>query len=185
MRLLVLSIFVVFLYSFVAIAEDKEIDAVSSYEENGDPKLAKELIKKLEGVYKKRFNNGTIDGDKFVSENVLEFVRVSDSAAYIKTKLEFYNGHQCFIFGVAEYKKIGGFVLKTPASYECKLTISVKGDKLVLSDPNGICREHSCGARGGYNGEFTLSSKRKIRYMPKILKSNDYNTALQEYKKSH
>ncbi len=161
-------------------------ETVDSYKKNGDAKSGKELIKKLEGVYKKRFNNGFIDGTKTVDEDVLEFVRISDTAVYIKTKLYFYNGHQCFIYGVAEYKKIGGFVLQTPEFSECKLTIFLKGDNLSLSDPDGVCREHSCGARGGYNNtEFPLKNKRKISYIPMLLKSEDYNKSLQEYKKSH
>ena len=44
---------------------------------------------------------------------------------------------------------------------------------------------NACGARGRWDGEeFLLKQKRKIRYMPLILKSNDYKNSLEEYNKT-
>ena len=59
-------------------------------------------IDALAGVYKRTFENGNIDGGKYQSENILEIVKVSPSAAYVRTHLEFFNGHVCNIWGVAK-----------------------------------------------------------------------------------
>ena len=59
-------------------------------------------IDALAGDYKKTFPNGTIDGNKYQSEDILEIVKVSPTAAYVRTHLEFFNGHVCNIWGVAK-----------------------------------------------------------------------------------
>ncbi|MFN8390234.1 MAG: hypothetical protein U0136_08100 [Bdellovibrionota bacterium] len=160
---------------------------VQSYGQPGDRSEAKILLKQLGGVYKRRFKNGTIDGNSYQSEDVFEIVPVSDDAAYIKLHFEFYNGHTCSLAGIVEYKKVGGFVFQDPdAENSCLLTISLKNKSVVLDDPNGSCKEKSCGARGGYQGEdFKLSERRDIRYMPVILKSVDYQAALKRYNERH
>ena len=56
-------------------------------------------IDALAGVYKRTFESGNIDGGKYQSENILEIVKVSPSAAYVRTHLEFFNGHVCNIWG--------------------------------------------------------------------------------------
>ena len=59
-------------------------------------------IDTLAGVYKTQFKNGNIDGGKYDSEDILEIVKVSPTAAYVRTHLEFFNGHVCNIQGVAD-----------------------------------------------------------------------------------
>ncbi|NDF12109.1 MAG: hypothetical protein EB060_04770 [Proteobacteria bacterium] len=165
-------------------AQSQKMNA--EYGPDGDVKEAKSLIEKMEGVYKKRFKNGTIDGGEYPSEDIFEFVRIADSAAYIKMSLEFFNGHGCGISGVAEYKKVGGFVFQDPAKENsCLLTIKLDGDKISFEDPENNCSKF-CGARGSFNAKsFTLKQKRAIRYMPIILKSEDYQNALKQYKERH
>ena len=47
------------------------------------------------GVYKYRFPNALVDGTNYTSEDILEVVKVSPTAAYVKASLQFYNGHIC------------------------------------------------------------------------------------------
>jgi hypothetical protein len=148
----------------------------------GSPEEARAAIQKLEGVYKNRFQNSDIDGNKYQSENVFEFVHVSDVAAYIKVHLQFFNGHSCSISGIAEYKQSGELIFQDPdIENSCALSISQNKEQIKFEDRGGNCHKF-CGARGGLGGVvFNLNQKRKIRYMPTILKSNDYQTAISSY----
>lgn len=164
--------------------------AAAAYETPGDPVQAKKLLKTMAGVYKMRFQNGDVTGRKFQSENVFEFVPVSNDAAYVKAQLNFFNGHECNIAGIAEYKKVGGFVFQdvegVPKEERCLWTIRLIGSSIYFNDSTGHCQKF-CGSRGGLNGGkwFSLNQKRPIRYMPLILCSEEYQTALREYKARH
>jgi len=155
-----------------------------SYGESGDPARAKEQLAKMAGVYKRRFKNADISGKAYDSEDVFEFVPVGASAAYLKMHLEFFNGHVCDIAGVAEYKKVGGFVFQDDDDPQepCLLTVRLTGDAIDFADPTGSCRKF-CGARGGFSQGFELSRRRTIRYMPIILKSDEYIKAMEAYEK--
>lgn len=62
------------------------------------------------------------------------------------------------------------------------LTIRATDQELSFEDPDGMCRETMCGARGAFEGEkFALKARRKIRYMPRILASSEYKTAVEEF----
>ncbi len=156
------------------------------YENPGSESESAALIDTISGVYKRRFANALVDGSSYESEDVLEIVRVADNAIYFKTRLEFYNGHACSLFGIAEYRAVGGFVyVDSGNSVEgepCRLTLYKKGDRIGLRDPGSVCRQTSCGARGAYSDtEFTLSDRRAIRYMKTILASKDYKSSLAGY----
>ncbi len=56
----------------------------------------------MAGVYKTKFKNGLVGGESYVSENILEIVPVRGRAVYFRIHLEFYNGHECAISGIAE-----------------------------------------------------------------------------------
>ena len=76
----------------------------SLYASAADP-AADKLIGDIEGVYKHRFPNGAINpgkpDDKYESEDVVEIVRYDTSRIYVRAELQFYNGHQCSISGIA------------------------------------------------------------------------------------
>ena len=62
------------------------------------------------------------------------------------------------------------------------LSVSVTPSKLVLDDKDLICRQASCGVRGGYNGiEVQRRMRRPIRYLKLIRESSDFNEALREH----
>lgn len=56
----------------------------------------------LAGRYSKHFQNGFIDGSKYWSDDVVEIVPVDATHAYVRADLQFYNGHQCSIAGIAK-----------------------------------------------------------------------------------
>lgn len=138
------------------------------------------------GVWRHRFANGLVSGETYTSENVLEVVPVAPDAAYVRLRLEFYNGHQCAIAGVARATP-AGLVYTTPTDAGvCRLTLApARGGIRLYEDENGACRQETCGARGGYGyrsgdpaPEFTGASRRPIRYMPRLLASPEYKAAL-------
>ncbi|MGZ3410699.1 MAG: hypothetical protein ACXWJT_05290 [Xanthobacteraceae bacterium] len=141
-------------------------------------------IDSFAGVYRKTFANGNIDGGKYQSEDILEIVKVSPSTAYIRTHLEFFNGHVCNIWGVA---KIEGdaLVYRGPSNIEgkpCVLSVKTVGGKVTLFDEHDACTVGTCGNRGMYTGEkFDLKTRRAIRYMDVLTKSEQYTDAVKEY----
>jgi hypothetical protein len=141
-------------------------------------------LDRLAGVYRKDFPNGTVDGEKYQSENVLEIVPHSPTSAYFRTHLEFFNGHSCDIWGVADVHD-GALVYDGPPNMEgqpCRLHLSVANGKLALADPDGACRADTCGARGGYDGiAFDLTARRPIRYMQKLLASSEFAEAVKQH----
>ena len=139
-------------------------------------------IDDLAGVYKDRFQNGTVDGTKYTSENILEIVKVSPAEAYVRAHLEFYNGHLCAISGVARQE--GDVLVYRPHQdygEQCALGLRVSDGKLVFSDPDGNCHALYCGARGSFQGiGFALKSRRPIGYMQRLLNSREYAAAMAE-----
>jgi len=141
-------------------------------------------IDKLAGVYKKTFKNALVSGEKYQSENILEIVKVSPKAAYIRTHLEFSNGHLCDIWGLA---KLEGDALvyrgKTNSQdKQCVLSVKAADGKVAFEDKEGACALSTCGARGMYNGiSFELNRRRTIRYMKTLLNSDQYKESINEF----
>jgi hypothetical protein len=141
-------------------------------------------IDTLAGVYKKTFPNGTIDGNKYQSEDILEIVKVSPTTAYVRTHLEFFNGHVCNIWGVA---KLEGDALvyhgeTNQQGKPCLLSVRVQAGKVTLDDKDGACAIGTCGNRGMYNGTaFELKKRRAIRYMDVLVNSDQYKDAIDEH----
>ena len=141
-------------------------------------------IDKIAGVYKKTFKNGNIDGGKYQSEDILEIVKVTPAAAYVRTHLEFFNGHVCDIWGVANVERTalvyrGGTNVQ---GKKCVLSVKTAGGKVALDDLEGACAIGTCGNRGMYNGTaFDLKARRPIRYMDVLMKSDQYKDSIDEH----
>jgi hypothetical protein len=143
------------------------------------------------GVYKRRFENGLVDGTKYQSEDVLEIVPVDSDHFYLRMALAFPNGHSCSFHGIANPEG-GRLVYRGPYDSvrkgACELTVSREKDEegrdaVVLADRGEIplCRLQTCGARGGYTGvSWPISSRRTIRYMDIVKRSWQYADALKE-----
>lgn len=149
------------------------------------------LIEELHGVYKFRFKNGLVTGESYQSEDIVEIVPFDDSHIYIRAHLEFANGHQCSIWGIAGYED-GTFVYREPENTSimtpsCTLKISATKEKLILTDVDSAtghstCSSH-CGARGSFfNYSIARSSKRKIRYLERLKASSQYLEAVDTFR---
>jgi hypothetical protein len=140
-------------------------------------------IDTLAGVYKKTFQNGNIDGGKYQSEDILEIVKVSPTAAYVRTHLEFFNGHICDIWGIAnvEGEALVYHGQTNSQGKQCLLSVKVQAGKVMLDDKDGACAIGTCGNRGMYNGTaFELKKRRAIRYMSVLVNSDQYKDAIDE-----
>jgi hypothetical protein len=144
-------------------------------------------IDKVTGVYKKAFRNGDTSGEKYTSENILEIVKLSPTTAYFRVHLEFFNGHLCEESGVARVKD-RALVYHGEVNTEgkqCVLSFQLVKGKMTLGDEGGACRAGTCGARGGYDFvEFDMKRRRSIRYMKRLLNSEEYKAAIEEFKEN-
>jgi hypothetical protein len=150
-------------------------------------KSATETIKRIEGVYKNRFANSTVQDEHFDSEDILEIVSYSANAIYFRVHLEFYNGHTCDLYGIGAYEN-GGFAFHSTSDVSdaiCNLSIRADGGNVTLEDVGGNCRTYSCGARGGYHDvSFSIKSRREIKYMKRLKASHEYADAIADFEKS-
>lgn len=116
----------------------------------------------------------------------MEIVDVSPTTAYVRLALEFYNGHQCALSGIAD-RKGATLVYRGMSSVgdePCVLTLRTTGGKVMLSDKEGVCRRNACGARGSFEGvSFPVSARRPIRYMARLKASSQYKQAVAVYAK--
>ena len=138
-------------------------------------------VKSLAGRYYKQFADGLVTGEKYTGEDIVEIVPVGRDAAYVRIHLDYYNGHQCGIYGVAraEGDALVYRARKTPYEDQpCVLTVRKSGKSLSIDDGNSTCSGY-CGARGTLsNVEVPWSSKRPIRYLARLKHSPRYRQAL-------
>ncbi|QBB71034.1 hypothetical protein ELE36_12115 [Pseudolysobacter antarcticus] len=166
----------------VAMAQTERDKAEKLLAQKGDATQASKLITQIDGVYKKQFANGNVDGEHYTSEDILEIVRVAEDAVYFRASLAFFNGHSCGQHGIARFSQAGVFVFNDTQKFAndavCRLQFEVSDKAITIKDPDGLCRNY-CGARGSFNGEtFLRSARRTIRYMTILKNSEQYKEAL-------
>lgn len=157
---------------------------------------AQQLMEKMAGVYKHRFMNGAVVPGKadepYQSEDVIEIVPFDANHMYVRADLEFYNGHQCQISGMARFEN-GKFVYRDPEQplpghAPCVLRVGIDKDKLALTDRDGPQGESSCwthcGARGSLSYDIGMDKRRTIRYMDRLKASRQYLQAIDEMRKT-
>ncbi len=141
----------------------------------------------IAGVYKTRHPNGSVTGEKWISEDILELEPITPTSTYFKAHFEFFNAHQCALHGVADVegdtlvyldrsedaKVVGG---------QCVLRLHLTKDRLTFEDPAGACKRMYCGERGAWNGlAIERSRRRPIRYRERLIHSEDYWSARMEH----
>jgi hypothetical protein len=137
---------------------------------------------RIAGRYGHHFLNGLVDGSHYWSDDVVEIVRLDPRRAYVRAELQFYNGHQCSISGIAHVD--GGGLLYREAEPNtdgghCMLRIGETRTGVRLED-GGSCKDH-CGARGSLNGiDFDRRSRRPITYVERLKGSSEFREALAE-----
>jgi hypothetical protein len=125
-----------------------------------------------------------VNGNKYQSEDILEIVKYSPASVYFRAHLEFFNGHMCGIYGIADIEgnDIIYHGLNNSEGEPCTLRIRVSDKEISLSDPGGNCRTDTCGSRGGYESiAFPRSSRRRITYLDDIRNSDAYWGAAEEH----
>lgn len=157
---------------------------------------AQALMQQMAGVYKERFKSAYIVPGKpdqgYETEDVVEIVPFDADHLYVRTHLEFYNGHTCDMVGMARYED-GRFVYHDPApplgsDPPCVFRVGVENGRLVLTDrdqPDGVssCRAY-CGLRGSLNYTIGLEKRRPIRYMARLKASREYARAVDDMRKT-
>jgi len=120
----------------------------------------------LAGRYTYSFSNGDISGARFTSTDTVIIVPVDRARAIFDVQLNFFNGHECSIGGMARFE--GGRLVYRNSEMRgfdeapCELRIWREGAKLRWDDGEGSCRGY-CGARGRLSdGEMRWSSRRAI-----------------------
>lgn len=136
------------------------------------------------GVYKNRHDIAVYsEGNARIKvEDVVEIVKIAPDKAYVRAGLYFTNGHEC---NLADIMRVEGYSLvlrtKTIGGENCELRLNAGGGKLVFGDKDGICRTELCGVRGMLDGySLDLNKRRPIRYMARLLKSEEYREAIKE-----
>ncbi len=104
----------------------------------------------------------------YEASNVLGLHLLEDGRLEFATSLSFFNGHTCALQGVADKMESGWLYTESHADAEpaqqsymnCRLSISITDDTIILNaDEDAACRTY-CGARGGfYNVKFPVSAK--------------------------
>lgn len=127
------------------------------------------IVTELAGQYIHNFKNGNIDGDTYYTTDVVKIFPLDRKSALISMELNFFNGHACVVYGVANvdgeklvYRDRLG---STPEARECRLSIWRDQNRIRWED-EGSCQFH-CGARGGLsNGEMRTNGRRDITIRP-------------------
>ena len=138
----------------------------------------------LAGRYYRQFQDETVNGGKYVGQDIVEIVPVAPRAAYVRLHLDYYNGHICALSGVGQTRG-GALVYDDAARFgdHCILTVRRSGRSLVLDDSAGRCSAY-CGARGNLSDvRISYASKRSIRYLARLKSSRQYQDALAEWRK--
>lgn len=166
----------------IAIAQEADNTTASS-----------KAISAIEGVYKHSFTNELINGEQFRSEDVIELMRYSPETIYFRIRPNFFNGHSCGIYGIAEYHN-GAFIYTkhddTSTKLACTLTIRRQNKSLNITDVVGTesrssCRLY-CGMRGSLmNYDISMTKKRAIKYEPLIKKSRQFHAAVAEFERKN
>jgi hypothetical protein len=147
-----------------------------------------DVAPELAGRFYTQFPDMFMTGEKYVGENVVEIVPVGPRAAYLNLRLDYANGHQCELSGLARQE---GHALVLRAGSEgggpaCVLRVYRDGKSLMIDDSkgsgtDGSCQQY-CGARGTLSKvTMPFASKRPIRYMPRLKASQDYRAAVEDY----
>jgi hypothetical protein len=141
-------------------------------------------IGKIEGVYRRSFQNGDSSGEKYISTDVLEIVRVEKGVAYFSVELHFFNGHMCELSGIAVREK-GALVHRDNERPDepCEFHLVPKRGRITFEDIHGHCRRN-CGARGSFFDATFRIARRNTTNLKRLRASPGYRAAVDEYRKS-
>lgn len=120
----------------------------------------------LAGRFTRAFQSGDISGARYTVVDTAIIVATGPGTAFVELDLNFFNGHQCSIAGMATLEN-GRLVhrdaeMPNHEGAPCELSLWRDGGRLRWTDGEGSCRAF-CGARGSLtDGEMRWSSRRAI-----------------------
>jgi hypothetical protein len=143
-------------------------------------------IGKIEGTYRKHFQNGDSSGAKYTSTDVLQIVQVEKGVAYFSVELHFFNGHMCELSGIAASEK-GELIYREDDEQRrdepCVLHLVSKRGRITFEDIHQHCRRN-CGARGAFDDASFRIAGRTTTGLKRLRASPGYRAAVEEYRKS-
>lgn len=124
----------------------------------GDPEEASIVLNKIAGVYKYRFQNEDMEGNKYESEDVIKVEPIDEVTAHVDLQINGFNGHGCEFKGSLVYTPKKDFMYRDP-SRECAVTMKLENDSLIF----GMRTEENCfcGSRMDLRGYSIEISRRK------------------------
>lgn len=140
-------------------------------------------LRRVEGDYKVRVHSALSGGETYSANNELQIVRHAQGAAFVSVFLNFYNGHECFISGIAAVRG-RTLIYRSPDGFEpeCRLQVKVGRDRITFDDEGYRCQTRSCGARGHYYGaEFRLAARRPLRNAAAVRRSEEFTKAVEAF----
>jgi hypothetical protein len=142
----------------------------------------------LTGVYKHLQKPTIEDGERVQSEDILEIVPYGpekDRKAYFRLQMQFAKFHTCDATGIARTTPDGLDFQGEVFGNACKLKIAFTPRGLRIQDEEDRCRMAFCGARGilNWTSPILKSDRRPIRYMQRLLDSDQYEQAVADEKK--
>lgn len=142
----------------------------------------------LAGVYKHLQKATVEDGQRVQSEDILEIVPYGpekDRKAYFRLQMRFAMFHTCDATGIGRTTRDGLDFEGEVFGNACKLKITFTPRGLRIRDEEDRCRMAFCGARGTLNWTSPIlrSDRRPIRYMQRLLDSEQYEQAVAAEKK--
>jgi hypothetical protein len=142
-------------------------------------------IGKIEGKYRRSFRSGDTSGAKYTVTDTFDLTQVGKGVVYFNLALNFYNGHECNLSGIARSEK-GALVYRDDSDPQekCELHIRVRKGRIEFDDLHNHCRNSSCGARGGYGGQtFSIAGRRKLSDKERKQALSDYRDEVKGEKK--
>jgi hypothetical protein len=143
----------------------------------------------IAGVYKHLQKPTVEDGARTQSEDILEIVPYGpekEHKAYFRLQMRFAKFHTCDATGIARTTPDGLDFEGEVFGNACKLKIAFTPRGLRIRDEEDRCRMAFCGARGTLNWTSPIlkSDRRPIRYMQRLLDSDEYKQAVALDKKA-
>ena len=116
-------------------------------------------------------------------EDILEIVpyAATTGKAYFRLFIRFANYHACDAFGIARTTGTGLLYEASISGMNCRMKLDFAPNGLEIQDRDDLCRIAFCGARGSLNWTSPIrrSDRRPIRYGKRIIKSDQYEKAVE------
>jgi len=144
------------------------------------------FVAKIEGVYF-RYEHLHEREASYDAESTMEIVPYGRGEAYVRMRTAWGNHHSCSLYAV--FKGEADALVHeglAPDGRACRMRIALEGGTFMTSARDQKTGERlqacigSCGARGSFDDDdrFALRQRRPIRYMRRLLDSDEYAAAI-------